>query len=41
VVRDKVLTETTPLGAEGTVAKKDIKAVFLQRGESEVVSLRV
>jgi hypothetical protein len=29
------------LVAEATVAKKDIKAVFLERKESEVVSLRV
>jgi hypothetical protein len=34
-------TETPPLVAEGIVAKKDIKAVFLSRAESEVVSLCV
>jgi hypothetical protein len=34
-------TATNSLVAEGTVAKTDIKAIFLQRGESEVISLRV
>jgi hypothetical protein len=37
----RLAIETQPLLAQGTVAKKDVKAVFLGRGESEVVSLGV
>lgn len=33
--------DTPPLVAAGTVAKKDVRAVFLDRNESEVVSLGV
>jgi hypothetical protein len=37
----RLAIKTKPLLAAGIVAKKDVKAVFLGRGESEVVSLSV